>query len=75
MPWEAKDASSHKKGLTGKSSQKWAKMANAVLSKTGDEGQAIRIANSRVANRNDGEAADSRKQMAAQRLKEKSKGK
>lgn len=54
MPWKAEDAAKHKKGLSGKESAKWARIANAILAdcqgmKGSDcEGKAIRIANSRV---------------------------
>jgi len=48
MPWSAKDAKKHKKGLTPAQSRKWSKVANAVLDDSGDEGKAIRIANSKV---------------------------
>lgn len=48
MPWSSSDASRHKAGLSGKSADKWSNIANAVLANTGDEGQAIRIANSKV---------------------------
>lgn len=45
MPWTASDASKHKKGLSGAQAEQWAAVANDVLAKTGDEGQAIRAAN------------------------------
>jgi len=48
MPWTSSDVDRHKKGLSSKGKQKWAKIANAILSATGDEGKAIRIANSKV---------------------------
>lgn len=48
MPWTSADATRHKKGLSGSSARKWADIANSVLSRTGDEAQAIRVANSRV---------------------------
>src|SRR5512137_2515563 len=52
MPWTAKDADSHKKGLTPAQKKKWASIANGVLEKcqadggSDCEGKAIRIANS-----------------------------
>ena len=46
MPWSPKDADKFKKGLSHGSKIKWAKTANSVLKKTGNEGQAIKIANS-----------------------------
>lgn len=48
MPWSSSDAKKHKKGLSSAQSRKWAKIANAVLSDSGDEGKAIRIANSKT---------------------------
>lgn len=46
MPWSAGDAPRFKKNLGSQGSQKWANIANSVLSESGDEGKAIRIANS-----------------------------
>lgn len=49
MPWKPSDAKRHtKKADTPKRKRKFAKVANAVLEKTGDEGKAIRIANAAV---------------------------
>ena len=48
MPWTAKGASRHKKGLGKAQSKKWSKIANAVLKDSGDEGKAIRIANAKT---------------------------
>lgn len=49
MPWTASDATGHtKKADTPDKKKKWAKVANSVLSLTGDEGRAIRIANASV---------------------------
>lgn len=45
MPWSAKDATKHTKKAAGKGAT-WSKVANEVLAKSGDEGKAIRIANS-----------------------------
>lgn len=52
MPWTAGDASRHSKkaGKSKKTRKAWSKAANAVLKRTGDEGQAVRVANS-VANK------------------------
>lgn len=52
MPWTAKDA----KGKTKKASsptakRQWARVADKVLAKTGDEGRAVREANSVVKRR------------------------
>ena len=48
MPWSAAGAKRHKKGLSSAQASKWAAIANAILSKTGDEAKAIRIASSKV---------------------------
>lgn len=48
MPWNPEDSLKHHKGLNKKQQEKWAAIANAILSKDGDEGKAIRIANSKV---------------------------
>ena len=48
MPWSSAQASKHKKGLSSQQKDKWASIANSVLADTGDEGLAIRIANSRT---------------------------
>ena len=47
MPWTAGSfKKKHNKGLTGAQAKRAASTANAVLRKTGDDAQAIRIANS-----------------------------
>ena len=49
MPWEAGDAARHDKGAkTAKQKRQWAHVANSTLAKTGDEGRAVRAANSVV---------------------------
>jgi uncharacterized protein YdaT len=48
MPWTGKEfASKHNKKLSGEQANKAAKIANAILRETGDDGKAIRIANSK----------------------------
>ena len=47
MPWNGKTFKKHNKKLTGAQSSKAAEIATAILRKTGDEGKAIRIANSK----------------------------
>jgi len=48
MPFSANDATRFKKNLSSSEAQsRWASIANSVLSSTGDEGKAIRIANSK----------------------------
>jgi uncharacterized protein YdaT len=48
MPWKPADADRHKKGLDHTQRKRWAAIANSVLKETGDEGRAIRIANSKA---------------------------
>lgn len=45
MPWTAASFHKHNRKLSPAQSAKAAKVANAILAKTGDEGKAIRIAN------------------------------
>jgi uncharacterized protein YdaT len=47
MPWTAKDANRHTKN-PDISDAKWAAIANSILKRTGDEGQAVRVANSKA---------------------------
>jgi len=50
MPWSGKDALKHsKKASTPEKQHKWNTIANKVLKTSGDEGRAIRIANSQMA--------------------------
>jgi hypothetical protein len=50
MPWTASEAEKHThKATTPELQELWAKVANERLEKTGDEGRAIREANSVVA--------------------------
>jgi hypothetical protein len=50
MPWTASDAGKHThKATTSELQELWAKVANERLEKTGDDGRAIREANSVVA--------------------------
>ena len=52
MPWSANDAERHtRKATTSELRELWAKIANECLERTGDEGRAIREANSVVARR------------------------
>ena len=49
MPWSAKDAKRHtRKAKSPKSKRQWAHVADSVLERTGDEGRAVRAANSVV---------------------------
>ena len=46
MPWTGKSfAKRHNRKLKGKAASRAARQANAILSKTGDEGLAIAVAN------------------------------
>ncbi len=50
MPWTSNDAESHThKAATSALKELWAKVANASLERTGDEGRAIREANAVIA--------------------------
>ena len=52
MPWTAKDAQRHtKKAKSAKAKRQWAHVADSVLTKTGDEGLAVREANSVIRRR------------------------
>ena len=49
MPWNAQNfAARHNKALSPSQATKAARIANAILEKTGDEGKAIAIANSQA---------------------------
>jgi hypothetical protein len=50
MPWTANDAERHThSAITWELKELWAKVANESLTRTGDEGRAIREANAVVA--------------------------
>ena len=52
MPWTSADAQRHtKKASSGTAQRQWADVANATLAKTGDEGRAVKAANSVVRRR------------------------
>jgi uncharacterized protein YdaT len=49
MPWDKESfRKRHNKGLSDSQAKKAARIANAVLEKTGDEAKAIKIANARA---------------------------
>lgn len=49
MPWKPSDAIKHTHKATSiDKQQQWAAVANSVLDKTGDEGEAVRIANAAI---------------------------
>jgi len=48
MPWDVKSFKKHNKRLSPARAVRAAKIANAILRATGDEGKAIRIANAKV---------------------------
>lgn len=54
MPWDAKSFAKHNRKLTGAKAGQAARVANAILAKTGDEGKAIRIANAQAKRRTHG---------------------
>ena len=45
MPWTIDDVEQHNKGLSDHQKKIWVEVANSVLSKTGDDGSAIKQAN------------------------------
>lgn len=52
MPWSSSDSfQKTKKANTKAKKKQWVETANAVLSDSGDEGKAVRIANAAVAKR------------------------
>lgn len=53
MPWSPKDAQKKtKKADTPKEQEDWAKVANGVLKKTGNDAKAIKLANALIAKGN-----------------------
>ena len=49
MPWEMSSAGQHTKKANSPAKKKqWSSTANAVLAKTGDDAQAIKVANAAV---------------------------
>ncbi len=49
MPWTPKDARSHTRAAKTQAEKKaWSRVANRVLSQSGDESKAVRIANAVV---------------------------
>lgn len=52
MPWTAKDAERHThKAKSGVAKRQWSDVANSILKRTGDEGQAVREANGVISKR------------------------
>ena len=53
MPWTPADATRHTKkaAASPKAGRQWSGVANSVLDRTGDEGRAVKAANSVVAKR------------------------
>jgi hypothetical protein len=49
MPWSTGDVDKHNAGLNARQKSLWVKVANEVLSNTGDDARAIREANATVA--------------------------
>ena len=49
MPWSESDVSRHNTKIKGRTKKRaWAEIADKVLDRTGDEGQAIRVANAKA---------------------------
>ncbi len=59
MPWDQNTFKKHNKSLSPGQSGQAAKVANAILRDTGDEGKAIRIANWQAKKRRYGGHTDS----------------
>ena len=51
MPWTGQTFKKHNKKLSTGQAKKAARIANAILKDTGDEGLAIRTANARISGR------------------------
>lgn len=52
MPWQPSDAAGHdKKAKSPTARRQWSDVANSILKKTGNEGQAVREANGVIARR------------------------
>lgn len=59
MPWSPTDARAKtRKANTPAKQRQWSSVANEVLERTGDEGQAVRTANGVIARRGRGRASD-----------------
>ena len=52
MPWTSTTIRRHKKGMTPAQASKAARIANAILKETGDDGKALRVAFSKISRRN-----------------------
>ena len=51
MPWKPGDAQRHtKKADTPEKQRTWSRIANNVLQRSGSEGMAVRVANSKMSN-------------------------
>jgi len=59
MPWDSGDALRHtSKAKSAIAQRQWRDVANSVLARTGDDGQAVRAANAAVAKRGRGRSSD-----------------
>lgn len=74
MPWSGKSfGAKHNHSLSGAGAAKAASIANAILKDSGDEGKAIRIANSKVAGmRKRGRISDKAHERMESKAKERS---
>jgi uncharacterized protein YdaT len=61
MPWSSEDAERFKKGLSSAQKARWANIANAILSRTGSESQAIRTASGSISKPSNFQTAAKRK--------------
>ena len=72
MPWKPTDAARHdKKAKSGVAKRKWSDVANGVLEKTGDEGRAVREANSVIRKREIGKFHGTASEMSSKSGKRK----
>jgi hypothetical protein len=58
MPWTSADAEGHHKGLSPHQAEVWARVANDILERTGDEARAIKGANAAVNRMREGASED-----------------
>jgi len=64
MPWRKRDAKKHIGTLTDNQASAWSSVANAALKEYGDEGRAIRTANSQAKRIRPDTGYDSERQKA-----------
>ena len=75
MPWTVKDAHRFKRGLTPDQAQAWTVIANAAREEYGDEGRAIRTANSQASRMHRENGHDAARRTAVANAKRAKRGK